>query len=107
MAVDVACDIEDLAGTHFDWFELVFDASELVWLVIEEVFAFFGGVEGTVEEEFFIDISWIEGDEVFGEFGAEVVDLGHHFGHVDDMGHGEGGVDFFHFWSAEELEEGF
>ncbi len=107
LAVDVAGDVEDFAGTHFDGFEFVFDASELVGLVVEEVLAFFGGVEGTVEEEFFIDITWIECNEVFGELGAEGVDLGHDIGHVDDMGHGEGGVDFFHFWSADELEECF
>ena len=107
LAVDVAGDVEDFAGAHFDWFEFLFDASELVGLVVEEVLAFFGRVECAVEEEFFIDIAWIEGDEVFGEFGAEGVDLGHHFGHVDDMGHGEGWVDFFHLGSAQELEEGF
>jgi len=106
LAINIAGDVEDLSGGHFDGVELVLYASELVGLVIEEVFAFFGGVECAVEEEFFVDITGIEGDEVFGELGAEGVDLGHHFGHVDDMGHGEGWVDFFHLWSAQELEDG-
>lgn len=91
LAVDVACDVEDLFDGDADVFELVIGAKALS---VDEIFGAFGGGDGVVEEDFFVDVAWVEGDEVFGEVGAELVDLGEDVGHVDDVGHGEGGVNF-------------
>jgi len=41
---------------------------------------------------------------VLGELGPKVVDLLEHVGHVDDVAHGEAGVDLLHLRAAEQAE---
>jgi len=58
---------------------------------VEGISCLAGRGEGSFEEELFVDIAGVEGDEVVGELGAEVVDLGQDVGHVHDVGHGRRG----------------
>ncbi len=70
------------------------------------MFAFGGGFDGVVGEDFFIDVAGVEGDHFFGDLGAEGVDFGESVGQVHDVRHGEAGVDGFHVGAEDEAEEG-
>ena len=67
--------------------------------------AFSCGCDCAFEEEFFVDVARIEGDEVLRELCAEVVDLCEDVWHVYDVAHGEGGVNLFHVGPADESED--
>ncbi len=106
LAVDIACDVEHFA--HADAHGLrAFLAAEGVGGDFDPVLSIARCFDGAVEQEFLIDIAGVEGNEVLGEFRAEVIDLGEHIGHIDDMAHGEGGVDLAHVAARDEAERGF
>ena len=103
LAVDVAGDVEDLAHRHLHR-RSARAAAEAVRLDVDEVLAKPCGLDAAVEEELLVHVTRIEGDEVLGQLGAEVVDLRHHFRHVHHVAHGEAGIDLLHVRARHQAE---
>ena len=72
----------------------------------DPILAFTRGCERAIEEQLLVDVTWIKGDEVLRELGAEVIDLREDVGHIHDVAHRETRINLAHLRPRDEPRRG-